>query len=474
MNWEVLAALIPPCWIGDRVVGATLGRPRGLAMWLRHVGLALPLGLAVVAGLSWFMAMTLGTTIDVMLSAEAGIMLLAAGLKQRLGSPGPRLQGAPVVLLILMPVLAIGWHLVSNPWGDADALSIWNLRALFLYRAAGDWVSVFDTDWDAPGRMPHVDYPLLLPLLVARGFAWAGSETQDASAVLALVFGVAPIATLCGALAMQRNSVVGLGASAALAMTPIYIEVASSRIADVPLAGYILSTLVLMNERRPGPLLIAGVAAGAASFTKNEGILWAVLATGWYALLVLAGRRRASELFACLLGVLVVGLATLWFKLAFAPAQDLLAAQSGNATWDRIADPARWGTVALRFIRELGWFGGSYPGVPGLAVAAAIAVLLRPCALARFPCSGIVLLVAMVGAYFAAFVLTPYDLNWHLDTASARLLLQVWPAGLFLAGLSIAPDREAPSPSLGESGAHMRKDSTASPECPAQGAIDLP
>lgn len=439
MTWELLVGLVAPYWVGDRIVGAALGRPQGLAAWLRHAGLALQLGLAIVAALRWVLAMTFGSGIELGLVAEVGLIAASTMLGQRRGAPGPKLPWAPVALLLLLPAGAIGWQLMLNPWGDADALSIWNLRAVFLHRAPGDWISVLDADWPQADRMPHVDYPLLLPLLVARGYAYAGAETAAASTVLALVFGLAPIATLCGALTMQRTAVVGLVAGAVLALTPIYVNIAASRIADVPLAGYVLATVVLLAERRHGALLLAGIAAGAASFTKNEGIAWALFVAGLCGLLVLARRRAVSELLLLLLGIGVVGFATLWFKLGYAPAQDLLAAQSGGAMWDRVAEPARWVQVAEYFAREFCWFGGKYPGVPGPAVLVLVVVLLRGRNAPPVPWTGIVLLHAMVGVYLVAFLLSPYDVEWHLTTAAARLLLQLWPAALFLAGLSAPP-----------------------------------
>jgi hypothetical protein len=44
---------------------------------------------------------------------------------------------------------------------------------------------------------------------------------------------------------------------------------------------------------------------------------------------------------------------------------------------------------------------------------------------------GVPLLVT-AGGYYAVYLLTPWDLAWHLDTSLVRLLLQLWPAGLLL------------------------------------------
>ena len=41
---------------------------------------------------------------------------------------------------------------------------------------------------------------------------------------------------------------------------------------------------------------------------------------------------------------------------------------------------------------------------------------------------GACVLGVMIVAYYAVYVLTPYDLEWHLRTSAVRLLAQLWPA----------------------------------------------
>jgi len=46
--------------------------------------------------------------------------------------------------------------------------------------------------------------------------------------------------------------------------------------------------------------------------------------------------------------------------------------------------------------------------------------------------------------YFAVYLITPYDLVWHLSHSLGRLFLQVWPSALFLFFLAIkGPERLA-------------------------------
>jgi len=48
-------------------------------------------------------------------------------------------------------------------------------------------------------------------------------------------------------------------------------------------------------------------------------------------------------------------------------------------------------------------------------------------------------LLGMVAGYYMAYIVTPFDLQWHLNSSLSRLMLQVWPTALvfcFLVGAS--------------------------------------
>lgn len=52
-------------------------------------------------------------------------------------------------------------------------------------------------------------------------------------------------------------------------------------------------------------------------------------------------------------------------------------------------------------------------------------------------------LVVVFAAYCGVYLITPYDLRWHLDTSLDRLYTQVWPSFLFVAFLILARPEEA-------------------------------
>src|SRR5262249_28282780 len=54
----------------------------------------------------------------------------------------------------------------------------------------------------------------------------------------------------------------------------------------------------------------------------------------------------------------------------------------------------------------------------------------------------------VLAGFYVVYLVTPMDLTWHLDSSLNRLMLQLWPSALLLAGLlcrgnSGSPDKDA-------------------------------
>ncbi|MCH7600618.1 MAG: hypothetical protein IH973_12750, partial [Myxococcales bacterium] len=86
--------------------------------------------------------------------------------------------------------------------GFWDAFAIWNLKARFFFFDAGEhWQRAFSDiiEWS------HTDYPLLLPLNVARLWTYAGDADQTISALLSVAFSTLALAILFAAIAQARG-----------------------------------------------------------------------------------------------------------------------------------------------------------------------------------------------------------------------------------------------------------------------------
>jgi hypothetical protein len=57
--------------------------------------------------------------------------------------------------------------------------------------------------------------------------------------------------------------------------------------------------------------------------------------------------------------------------------------------------------------------------------------------------AGAATLVAAAAGYFAAYVLSPFELEWHVSTSMGRLVTQLWPAAILLTIAALRPAADA-------------------------------
>ncbi len=328
----------------------------------------------------------------------------------------------------------------AAPRGEWDAWAIWNQRARFVLRAGAEWRRAFapELSWS------QLEYPLLLPLSVARLWAYAG-ETPLAPAILAAAFTFSAPIALGGAVARAAGNLAGAVAALVLLATAQLSLAGATQYADVPVAALFVAGLGALVQAGPaegraraGRLALAGLIFGLAGWTKNEGLaaagcaVIAHLALGWPA----RGKRALPDALPVAAGAALPAAAWITFHAVLVPRFATALAQDGGAP-QKLLDASRWGLVLSTL--ESAFPGGEHH-VAAFAVALAIAVGARPRTLLRSVplLAGILLLCADVLVY----VLTPQDLAWHLGTSAGRVLLQAWPAlllGLFAAAAPRAP-----------------------------------
>lgn len=339
---------------------------------------------------------------------------------------------------VLVQSVAVGAIVVwrsfrTEPFGGWDGWAIWNLQARAMVRAGTDWPALLATpelSWT------HPDYPKLVSASVARLWSWSGNEPAAAAGLVSATFAAAILGVLVFTLARLRSRTPALLTGLLLVGTPFYLSFAPNQHADLPLASCLLGAVALcaLGER----WALAGLCAGFAAWTKNEGLLFAAMfavAGGWHAWR--SDQRRALPK---LLAGLALALApVLWLKFTLAPPNDLLATPLGPRLAQLLA-PERHRLILEVLWRDLRGFG-EWRVLPFLTMALPFAAWrgrVRLVAGARLlPLA----LGGMLAGYYIVYLLSPQNLAWHLDTSLVRLLLQLWPLALLWWGLTF-PCRE--------------------------------
>src|SRR5215471_18494005 len=212
------------------------------------------------------------------------VLFVHAYASENLDVSKRRLSQPVIPALVLVFAFAAAWVLSDSvtmvdrlPNGGTDGWAIWNSHARFLYRDGPHWAVDIKNSF-------HPDYPLLVPLMSARIWRYAGDST-DLSGLWAVLFGLAGAALLTVTVMESRSVVAGVIAGVVLLGTPMYLQAAAGQEADVPLAVFYLATIALLmqaSQKEPDNsriIALSGFTAGCAAWTKNEGILFLLATT---------------------------------------------------------------------------------------------------------------------------------------------------------------------------------------------------
>ena len=446
------ALLILPVLACLTVVARASGKR---AAWLTELPIAAALGVGLSSVTWWgFLQLTAGSRTAMLaldLTLWCAVIVLAFFVRagsadshqsERDAAPASRiLTWAAVAAFAAASVLAVTSFAATSrvfPHAGWDAWSIWNIRARFLFLTEPSrWTDAFAEQLS----YSHPDYPLLLPLSVARGWTFAGDDTVLVPILLGALFAGATVATAALSVARARTPAHGLMTATAILASPAFLKWAPSQCADVPVGLYILASFVMFGyatvRDRPLWWLLAGLSAGLAAWTKNEGLVFTlvfvIVCSAWH--WRTHGWTRAWSLAWLVTGSAIALAALVVFKVYFSPPGMLGRAFSVPAALALATDVGRIRLVVGAVASEL-WLGGATTiGVlPILCACLLIGGLRRPGAPAV---AGLVSMVLVIGIYTVYYVVTPsHDLAWYVSTSVDRLVLQAFPTAVW--GLMMA------------------------------------
>lgn len=450
---------LPPALLATSLIWRARLAPDGWrGLWLSGLlGLVLALGLAgfdsLVVRLLWPALIGREWVLELPLAAAAGAWALRTPRGPGRDAAPPRVTGWRLVAVIVLTaslMLAIGaalsaivqTFLMHAHGSSSDAWSVWNRKARFLYRGGERVWLVFDP------QLVHSRYPLLLPGLVARVWGALGNDTPAGPQGLVLSFFGLVIGILVTTLHALRGWVVACLSGLSLLSLPFFVKVPTYQGADLPLSLFALASLscLVISIERPdaerGALVLAGAFAGFAAWTKVEGLLaLGLLAAVPFGRGTLRLRlRRAGFLLA---GALPLLAALFLVNSAYLRAPSEYLYHGPGIILDRVRSFDRHRqivTAAVRFALAEG------QRVPlALLAAAGLAWRFARRGSARSGLFRSWLALCLVGAgFYAAYLVTPYPLDWQLRTSLSRLFIQYWPSLVLLAFLG-GPERAAPS-----------------------------
>lgn len=355
-------------------------------------------------------------------------------------------------LILLVMLSAYILYALMTPSGRFDAWMIYNRAARFIYRDPPNWRDLLSSEmyW-----LFHADYPLLIPVNVAGAWNTLGGEIMRAPQAQSAYFLLGIFCILMGAIASLRSTGQSLLAGIALLSMPVFFYTAAREEADLTVAFFMLAALALLffynRERTAVLVVLAGLCAGLAGWTKNEGLLF--LLTGSFAwMLTFYQQRQWQDMKWYLLGLALPLAVILYFKLFLAPPNDLFEQSSSASLWEKLTNLERYRVIAESFFKQIFAFGNGKVSILLLAVYGLIVGMDRTQNKGQpIPAAASAILLQLTG-YFLIYVITPHDIHWHLNTSLYRLMIHVFPSMLLVFFVSIAGPETilaiSPNPSI--------------------------
>jgi hypothetical protein len=463
MAWFVVSLTLPVLAAYTLVAACDRGRGNDPATLALRLGLAVGIGLGLCSCGYFLWLFFVGPPAEVYHCCELAVFAAAAVVGLAAMRRRARLESSCETAI--EPTAATPWRRLlciafcgaavfamlgaigdywREPLGGCDAWLIWNQRARGIFLGGEHWRQAFGAAY------LHTDYPLLMPSGNARLWSYLGNASGWVPWLFGLLFTSATIAILAAGTARLRSRSQGLLAGLALLSMVAFVQRGVSQYADVPLAFFLLAAVLSIvwhdaeEHSRGGLLIISGLMAGLAAWTKNEGLLLLLVLPAARAVAVWRpGRTRnlARELAFWGAGALPI-LAIIAIQKGFlAGNNDLVSGQGWHATLGRVLDPWRYWQTAQ------GMLASALRTARPLAIVLPLCVILmgparnRMRAAAGLRTAGFVMLFMLAG-YFMVYITTPADLDWHLATSAERLLIHVWPLCLLLLFTHLATPEE--------------------------------
>jgi hypothetical protein len=466
MTLGFVASLVASALIGLLAIGCVWW-PSGLRQSRLLLGfLAVGIGLGLSSWVFFVWLSLVGAPSAMFPLAELGLLVLLASVvlytsKRRPSRMPPRNTGGSAVaptnhhLLSLAMWLSVGCatiaflvHSATSPQGGWDAWMTWDMHARAIFRGGDHWREVLRglPEWS------HPDYPLLVPGSVARIWTYMGQETALAPVSVAMLFTFATVGLLYASVSILRSRTQGCLAALLLLGTKFFILHGTSQYADVPFGFFLLATLVLLAltevwpDDRPGLLVLAGLTAGLAAWTKNEGLLLLLAVLAGYGRVIVRARgwhTALGDARAFAIGLAPVFAVIVCFKIWVAPANDLMSDQGFRQTAERLLEGSRYLQVLLGIGR--GFLEVSAKGVTGLLLLAYwfLAGHAGPGPWRVGAKTAAMVLSLMLVGYAVVLLAAPAPLLATNIRSIDRLLLQLWPSMLFAYFLSLRTAEEA-------------------------------
>lgn len=322
-----------------------------------------------------------------------------------------------------------------KPMEAYDAIAIYAIKAKAFYLASSIPQDFF---YNLALFLPHPDYPLNIPLAETFVYLFLGSLNDQLVKIIFPLFFVGILGILYSGIRRFASNAYALLFTFILASIPQFSSYAANGYLDIVLAYYYFASALFLflwfkNVRDYQFLLVSGIMAGLAAWTKNEGSMYCVINIVLIAIYLLENRAnvtiRKSIIYLCgyIFVVLILLSGWLWIKTSAHLVNDEIDLARLNPynlsgqysrIWPIIYEfqkqflgPKKWNIVWIIFIFLL--LGG---------IKRAFSKDIKYITLSIF---------FAFGGYILIYMITSQNIAWHLSSTASRFFIHFLPVVIY-------------------------------------------
>jgi len=332
------------------------------------------------------------------------------------------------ILGISFEVLYAFFRTLIMPMESYDGIAIYALKSKIFYLARSIPHDFFSSFRDI---VPHVEYPLLIPLAETAFYTFLGSVND---LLVKIIFPLYYLSLIMVFYSVSRRFISrrqSLLFTFFLATIPQITDFATNGYADLPFAFYCSAAIFYLylwiTQKKDPFLILSFILSVLAVWTKSEGLMFALVNAA--VVIVYMAREKSVYVKGCIYAAVMVAMAASYMLilrlLGLAVNSDFIHSQSSLPVRlitgiERIPailyeyqiqffGPKRWNIIWILFIA--GFFIG----------------FKRIFSKDMFPLTAAIILIFL--GYSAVYMLSsaPQGFGWHLSTSGSRLFIHFVP-----------------------------------------------
>ncbi len=330
------------------------------------------------------------------------------------------------IIVISLIALLIFFRCLRFPDGIWDAVTMWNFKAKFLASGNDLWSGMFSDYYN----YIHRDYPLFLPCMLARIFIYVGGFISLVPLFFSHFFSISCFILSYLYLKELKNKYFALFALCVLAFSPYIIMESRNQYADIPLAVYFLISLyelIIWDMENKNTPWICICFSSLCFWVKNEGIPWFIFYLLFVFYYMYKNGNSIKHCIKCFIKTITISFPVIISILAvryLANCEtDLVLGLSDRLK--QVFDINRYLTI-IPFI----WlFITSHFWIIVIPIFMIFKFIDKKYCTYKYL---LFLVLLMYLWYFGVYIITPHELQWHLDTSFFRIVTHFLPSLAFL------------------------------------------